>query len=87
MEKGVNVLIVYDDLTHTRTHGIGRSPSAAANARDGEAYPGDISLSAFALMERAYSPFTRPGRVGSLLRCQIIETQAQKSQLTSPNQI
>ena len=75
MEKGRDVLIVYDDLTHhARTY---REISLLLRRTPGrEAYPGDIFYLHSRLLERATHLSTALGG-GSLTALPIIETQAQ----------
>jgi len=75
MEKGRDVLIVYDDLTrHARAY---RELSLLLRRPPGrEAYPGDIFYIHSRLLERATHLGTEKGG-GSLTALPIIETQAQ----------
>ena len=75
MERGQDVLIVYDDLTrHARTY---REMSLLLRRPPGrEAYPGDIFFIHSRLLERA-TRLTEEHGGGSLTALPIVETQAQ----------
>jgi len=85
MEKGRDVLIVYDDLTqHARSY---RELSLLLRRPPGrEAYPGDIFYIHSRLLERATHLCTKRGG-GSLTALPIIETEAQNMSAYIPTNL